>query len=82
MVWVRAPKHKWHGAKRIRIALTSAILRFNVGAGAREDVVKTVNIRKTTAVQAGSKRKDITRVKSAIRKSTDTHKRARQKVAR
>ncbi len=80
MVWVRAPKHKWHGAKRVRIALTSAILRFNVGAGAREDVMKTVKIHKTTAVQAGSKKKDITRVKSAIRKSTETQKRARQKV--
>ena len=58
MVWVRAPKHKWHSIKRVKISVTSAILRFNAGAGPRRDVMKRVNINNTTAVDLGSHKKD------------------------
>ena len=80
MVWVRVPKHKWHGVEHIQIALTSAILRFNLGSSTREDVMNKVNIPVTDAVKVGSNKKDVKRIKSAIKKTSNKQKQARQKI--
>lgn len=80
LVWVRAPKHKWHGTRRIKIAVTSAILRFNQGAGLRSHVMGRVNISTGIANADGSYKKDMDRVKKSIRKSSEREKIHRQKV--
>lgn len=80
LVWVRAPKHKWYGTRRVKIAVTSAILRFNNGASVRREVMTRVNMFTGIANIAGSAKKDKARVKAAIKKSTDKEKKHRQKI--
>ena len=80
IVWVRAPKHKWYGTRCIKLAVTSAILRFNEGASVRKDVMTKVNIQTSTANITGSYRKDRERVRKAINKSTEKEKGQRQKI--
>ena len=38
LVWVRCPKHKWHGRNRIELATASAALYFNGRATVKHEV--------------------------------------------
>ena len=39
LVWIRCPKHKWHGRKRILLATASVTLQFSAGATAKHKVM-------------------------------------------
>ena len=80
LVWVRAPKHKFHGKNVIETAAWSATLHFNNGASAREEVMLQASIPCGRHTVAGSDRKDKNRIIQSIKKATVKKKQRRLKI--
>ena len=44
LVWIRCPKHKFHGKKIVQYAAASAICHYHGGANSRQNVLKRFSI--------------------------------------
>ena len=78
LVWMRCPKHKWHGQKRVEMATAAATLHFSSGAQAKHLVMERAEIPPGTHTAKASKRRDSLRVQKAQQRSSDAHKSYRQ----
>ena len=78
LVWVRAPKHKHHGAKIIRFAAAAAVCHFHGGAGSRNRVMERLSIPGGTHTDHTFSLKDRKRLQKADKKATTKEKKRRQ----
>ena len=75
LVWVRCPKHKFHGAKSVDFAAASAILSFNGGSTRYADLMENMG---TPAVDVALKiyeKKDQARIKKSEKAADEKEKR-------
>lgn len=78
LVWVRCPKHKYHGAKAIRCATASAILHFHRGAESRKKVMERLSIPAGSHTSHSLNLKDKKRLRKADNQATTKEKKHRQ----
>ena len=55
LVWIRCPKHKFHGKKIVQFAIASAVCHYHAGAASRKNIMERLsyqeeNIQKRSAV--------------------------------
>ena len=77
LVWIRCPKHKWHGRKRILLATASATLQFSAGATAKHEVMARAGLAVGGHTRKESTRRDSERIKKAEKRIQDQHKKYR-----
>lgn len=77
LVWVRCPKHKWHGRKRIELATASAALHFSAGATAKHEVMAKAILAVGAQTRKESSRRDSGRIKKAEKRIQEQHKKYR-----
>ena len=81
LVWKRAPKHKWHGPKRVQIAAYLAALHFNCGAyEARSAVMLAMDITPSAWLEASAEKKDKKRLYGAKREARIEAKKRRKSL--
>ena len=80
LIWNRCPKHHNRGLSSVETAAASAVMQFNVGATARHDVMREMEIPAGCFTEAGSERKNNKRVKQANTRAQKRFKEARQKI--
>lgn len=78
MVWVRCPKHKYHGTRVIRFATASAVCHFHGGAAIKERVMQRLLIPAGTHTKQASHRKDKKRVRKSDVQTSKKEKKKRQ----
>ena len=78
ILWLRCPKHRFHGPKSVRSALASAVLQFNEGATAILNVVQQMNLPVSVHALEAAGRRDRKRVAAADMKTSVEAKRKRQ----
>ena len=77
LVWIRCPKHKWHGRKRIELATASATLHFSAGATAKHEVMAKAGLAVGVHTRKESHRRDSGRIKKAENRIQEQHKKYR-----
>ena len=82
LVWIRCPKHKWFGRKRVEMAAISAILQFSSGATAKHRIMELSDIPAGTQTSHASLRRDNLRVKKAQKRASDKFKKYRRATRR
>ena len=80
LVWMRAPKHKYHGPQRVEMAAMGAVLQFNKGASGKHLVMEKAGIAHGKLSVIGSSQKDKKRVKHSKLKASKKQKKARKKI--
>ena len=78
LVWVRCPKHKYHGPKSVQIAVTLAILSFNKSHRSKIDLMKKLSIPSHKTGQDIWEKRDRKRVAKADKAKLDKEKKRRQ----
>ena len=58
LVWVRCPKHKWHGRKRTELATASAAPHFSAGATVKHEVMAKAGLAVGAHTRKESNRKE------------------------
>ena len=69
LVWIRCPKHKWFGRKRVEMAAISATLHFCSGAKAKHRVMELCGIAGGEQTVLASEKRDMLRVKKAEKRA-------------
>jgi len=82
LVWMRCPKHKWFGRKRIEMATISAVLQFSSGATAKHRIMELADIPAGSQTATASIRRDNQRVKKAEKRVSDQYKKYRRATKR
>ena len=77
LVWIRCPKHKWHGRKRILLATASVTLQFSAGATAKHEVMARAWLAVEGQTRRESTRRDSESIKKAEKRIQDQHKKYR-----
>ena len=80
LVWMRAPKHKYHGPQRVEMAAMGAVLQFNEGASGKHLVMEKAGIVHGELSLSGSAQKDQQRVKHSKMKASEKQRKARRKI--
>lgn len=80
LVWQRAPKHKYHGPKRVEMAAMGAVLQFNEGASSKHLVMEKADIPYGDYSISGSAQKDKKRVHFSKWKASKKQKLVRKKL--
>ena len=80
LVWMRAPKHKYHGPQRVEMAAMGAVLQFNEGASGKHLVMEKAGIVHGELSLSGSAQKDQQRVKHSKLKASEKQRKARRKI--
>ena len=80
LVWMRAPKHKYHGPQRVEMAAMGAVIQFNEGASGKHLVMEKAGIAHGELSVIGSSQKDKKRVKHSKLKASKKQKKARKKI--
>ena len=65
IVWSKAPKHKYKGPKALEMEGISAVLQFDSGSKAREEVMKLASIPCSNFTQEAGSSKDKKRISCA-----------------
>ena len=74
LVWMRAPKHKYHGPQRVEMAAMGAVLQFNEGSSGKHLVMEKAGIAHGELSVIGSSEKDKKRVKHSKLKASKKQK--------
>ena len=74
MVWARCPKHKHHGVKVARCAVSSAVCHFHSGAASRAKVMERLSIPAGKFTDKYSKRKDKRRLRKSNHQTTEKYR--------
>ncbi|XP_048578883.1 uncharacterized protein LOC125560699 isoform X1 [Nematostella vectensis] len=82
LVWLRCPKHRWFGRKRVEMAAVSAALHFSSEATAKNRVMELAGIPAGAQTAAASTRRDKQRVKSAEKRTSENFKKYRRSIRR
>ena len=77
LVWNKCPKHKWHGSKRITMAANAAALHFSCGATMKHHIMREAGLAVGPHTKKASKRRDSGRVKQAVTRVQEKHKKYR-----
>lgn len=77
IVWSKAPKHKYKGPKALEMAGISAVLQFDSGSKAREEVMKLASIPCSKFTQEAGSSKDKKRISCAKKKASLLEKKKR-----
>lgn len=80
LVWMRAPKHKYHGPQRVEMAAMGAVLQFNEGVSGKHLVMEKAGIVHGELSLSGSAQKDQQRVKHSKLKASEKQRKARRKI--
>lgn len=78
LVWVRCPKHKYHGPTTVRIAVALAVLAFNNGHMSKVQVLEKLDISAHQNAEKVWRKRDQKRIKRADKAITDKEKKRRQ----
>ena len=78
MVWARCPKHKHHGVKVARCAVSSAVCHFHSGAASRAKVMERLSIPAGKFTDKYSKRKDKRRLRKSDQQTMEKYRKKRQ----
>ena len=65
-LWTRLPKRKYHGRKRVEVAVSSVILNWCVGANSHGRELKELGITTGKTMDILSTSKDLKRVKKSL----------------
>ncbi|XP_022802632.1 uncharacterized protein LOC111340110 [Stylophora pistillata] len=77
LLFGKCPKHKWHGSKTIGMVANAASLHFSCGATKKHDVVREAGLAVGQHTNRASKRRDSGRVKQAVERVQEKHKKYR-----
>ena len=68
LVWLRCPKHKFHGADVVKYAAAAAVMQFNGGASMGVRIQESLGTPLSESSVSTLSRKDLERVKQAERR--------------
>ena len=79
-LWERAPKHKFHGSKRIRIAACNTVVYYNKGATGKFGLISALNLPVFQSSKELAMQKDEDRFKWLEEKSQKVDQRRKRKI--
>jgi hypothetical protein len=80
LLWSVCPKERWSNLRSVDTALGIAVQRFNKGSTAHLDFLVELELLCNRSTEEYVEQADLTRVKTATRKSSEREKRKRQRV--
>lgn len=80
MVWIRCPKHKYHGFKSVQCAVASAVCHFHQGAKCRERIMEKLSVPSGSCSNRTFELKDRKRLSKADKQVSKKEKKKRQAI--